>query len=170
MSERKYFTSQTSEHKATYSASQLLSVTMLCSLLFHLTALLLTKLITDCSVVDKIDKSSMGPPRHSVHSCQLPAARTLPLQASHGTADCVLDTATSSCCCTSHRPHLEKICKQAGGSRSLTHADGPLWAALLNVQSSLQERRCAPLLLLPSSICSVFGPGLHKCVPILNYE
>ena len=52
-------------------------------------------------------------------------------------ADCVMDTATSSCCCTSHRPHLEKICKQAGGSRSLTHADGPLWAALLNVQ----ERR-----------------------------
>jgi hypothetical protein len=39
MSERKYFASQTSEHKATYSASQLLSVTMLCSPpLFQLTA------------------------------------------------------------------------------------------------------------------------------------
>ena len=39
-------------------------------------------------------------------------------------ADCVMDTATSSCCCTSHRPHLEKICKQAGGSRSLTTQTG----------------------------------------------
>ncbi len=155
MSERKYFTSQTSEHKATYSASQLLSVTMLCSLLFHLTALLLTKLITDCSVVDKIDKSSMGPPRHSVHSCQLPAARTLPLQASHGTADCVLDTATSSCCCTSHRPHLEKICEQAGG---LSLADTRRRAAMGGVTQCTEQLTGASLRSAPPpSFFDLFG-------------
>jgi hypothetical protein len=54
----------------------------------------------------------------------------------------VLDTATSSCCCTSHRPHLEKICEQAGGSRSLTHADGPLWAVFstYSARSQLLQR------------------------------
>jgi hypothetical protein len=59
-----------------------------------------------------------------------------PCSCERSPADCGWNPATSSCCCTSHGPHLEKICEQSGGSRSLTHADGPLWAALLKTYRS----------------------------------
>jgi hypothetical protein len=43
-------------------------------------------------------------------------------------ADCGWDPATSSCCCTSHGPHLEKICEQSGGSRSVVLNAVPIHA------------------------------------------
>ena len=49
---------------------------------------------------------------------------------------------------THHTVRTEiRYCKQAGGSRSLTHADGPLWAALLKTYRSDALAAPSPLLL-----------------------